>query len=230
MSSWKNYFSFSATERKGIFILTLILFGLIFFSFIDLEPDFNQNPNDFLSFQNEVEAFYTAKDSNRKKSYSEHQSYKRNPSKNSYAAYSEKGNFSKEIKKESSFIIEINSATAEEFQKIRGIGKVLSERILKFRTKLKGFHSINQLSDVYGVEQSLIDANIQHFKIDHSKMKLWSINNLEFKALLKHPYLNYDAVKCIFGFRNKSDSVSVNQALTCVSDSLHFKLKPYLSH
>ena len=61
-------------------------------------------------------------------------------------------------------------------------------------------------------------------------MNSWSINQTAFKELLKHPYLNYDAVKCIFGFRNKSDSVLVSEAISCVPDSLQQNLKPYLIH
>ena len=126
------------------------------------------------------------------------------------------------------FIVEINSASEEEFQKLKGIGEVLSERIIKFRKSLGGFYSIIQLADVYGVKQEVIDENREHLSIKNSSNLKVSINQSEFKQLLKHPYLNYDAVKCIFGFRNKSDSVTFEQAVSCVADSLKPKLINYL--
>ena len=226
MSNWKNYFSFSATERRGTLLLTFILFSLIIVSMIDFSSESNLSSIDFQSFDKEVNTFYASKDSIRKSLYK-----KKDYRKSDLKLYSNHSKFKKEDKispKKNDFVVEINSASAIDFQKVKGIGEVLSERIIKFRSALKGFYSISQLSDVYGIESSLIEKNRNHFQINKSKIRYWSINETEFKELLKHPYLDYDAVKCIFGFRNKSDSVLVSQALTCVSDSLKLKLKPYL--
>lgn len=51
--------------------------------------------------------------------------------------------------------LDINLASAEDFQQFRGIGKVLSERILKFRSAKGGFHSVEEIQKVYGIKDSV---------------------------------------------------------------------------
>jgi len=48
--------------------------------------------------------------------------------------------------------LDINTATAEEFERLPGIGKTLSKRIVKYRNTLGGFSSIDQLKRVYYLE------------------------------------------------------------------------------
>ncbi len=50
--------------------------------------------------------------------------------------------------------IDINTATAEEWKALPGIGDVLSNRIVKFRTKCGGFTSIDDLKKTYGLQDS----------------------------------------------------------------------------
>lgn len=48
--------------------------------------------------------------------------------------------------------LDINTATAEEFETLPGIGKTLSKRIVKYRNTLGGFSNIDQLKRVYYLE------------------------------------------------------------------------------
>lgn len=51
--------------------------------------------------------------------------------------------------------IDINTATAETFQELPGIGPVLSSRIINFRNKLGRFTSLEQLGRTYGLSDSV---------------------------------------------------------------------------
>ena len=51
--------------------------------------------------------------------------------------------------------IDINTATAEEWQQLRGIGPGYSKRIVNFRNKLGGFTSIGQVGETYGLPDSV---------------------------------------------------------------------------
>lgn len=51
--------------------------------------------------------------------------------------------------------IEINSSTAEDFQRLKGIGKVFAERIVKYREMIGGFSSIEQIKEVYGIHDTI---------------------------------------------------------------------------
>ncbi|MBU9888485.1 MAG: helix-hairpin-helix domain-containing protein [Candidatus Omnitrophica bacterium] len=48
-------------------------------------------------------------------------------------------------------VININKATAEELDAIRGVGPVLADRIIKFREENGGFKSVDDLSKVRGI-------------------------------------------------------------------------------
>jgi len=61
-------------------------------------------------------------------------------------------------KKGSPIKIHINTATAEEWKALPGIGEVLSNRIVKFRNKLHGFSSVDEVSKTYGLPDSIFQA------------------------------------------------------------------------
>ena len=52
-------------------------------------------------------------------------------------------------------IVHINSAGEEEWKALPGIGEVLSKRIVKFRTKLGGFTSVDDVAKTYGLSASV---------------------------------------------------------------------------
>ena len=51
--------------------------------------------------------------------------------------------------------ININAATAEDWKKFSGIGDVLANRIIKFRTSIGGFKTVEQVGKTYGLSDSL---------------------------------------------------------------------------
>ncbi len=60
-------------------------------------------------------------------------------------------------------IKDINTATREDFATIRGIGEVLSQRIVSFRSGLGGFHSMDQLNEIYGLKDTVMMRLKEHF-------------------------------------------------------------------
>ncbi len=52
-------------------------------------------------------------------------------------------------------IINLNSATKEELEKLPGVGPVLAERILEYRQKIGGFKNIGELKLVEGVGEKM---------------------------------------------------------------------------
>ncbi|MEZ4850131.1 MAG: helix-hairpin-helix domain-containing protein [Bacteroidia bacterium] len=68
-----------------------------------------------------------------------------------------KASFSTET--EIPLVLDINLASAEDFQKLPGIGSVLSKRIINYRNSIKGFESVDELSSVYNLSSEVIDQN-----------------------------------------------------------------------
>lgn len=58
---------------------------------------------------------------------------------------------------ESTGPININTATAEELDSLPGIGPVIAERIIEHREASGGFSSIEELADVSGISERMVD-------------------------------------------------------------------------
>jgi len=54
--------------------------------------------------------------------------------------------------------ININTATAEDWKAFPGIGEVLANRIIKFRTSMNGFKNVNQVGKTYGLSDSVFQS------------------------------------------------------------------------
>ena len=99
--------------------------------------------------------------------------------------------------------IEINSATADNLKKIKGIGERLSARIIKYRNKLGGFTLKEQLNDVYGLEPEVIRRLWKQFELKKPNKNIHkvSLNQSNIKELTKNPYIEYDLAKKIVSYR-----------------------------
>ncbi|WP_136466282.1 ComEA family DNA-binding protein [Flagellimonas onchidii] len=102
-------------------------------------------------------------------------------------------------------IIDLNSATAEQLKKVRGIGDKLSGRIIKFRDRLGGFLINEQLNDVYGLESDVVQRVLDQFKvIQPPKVLKININNATAEQLARLIYIGKDLAKKIVTFREQN--------------------------
>lgn len=128
-------------------------------------------------------------------------------------------------------VIDIQVADTTELQKLKGIGPVLSKRIINYRKELGGFSSVNQLSEVYGVEQEWVDKNKSRMTVDPSKIKKININKANFDQLKSHPYISYSLAKAIENYRKyRGEFTTVDDLLKIpdLSEEKVIKLEPYL--
>jgi len=106
-------------------------------------------------------------------------------------------------KKEKIVIIDINQASQEDLIKIYGIGEAISLRILKFKESLGGFVSMEQMKDVWGLSDEVIDNLNTHFKVlALPNLKKIDINNASIKELSQFPYFKYPISKNIVTYRS----------------------------
>ena len=64
--------------------------------------------------------------------------------------------------------LNVNTATEEEWKALPGIGDVLSKRIVKFRTKLKGFISVQQVGQTYGLADSVFQKILPYLRLENN--------------------------------------------------------------
>lgn len=139
-----------------------------------------------------------------------------------------KTNFKKEQK---DLIIELNACNAEELKELRGIGDVLSNRIIKFRDKLGGFTSKTQLKEVYGLPIETFDAIKSKLIVNKTSIKKLKINKCDKDTLGSFPYFNYRLASQIINYRNQhghfKNIEDVRQMKSIDSIKLK-KIEPYL--
>jgi competence protein ComEA len=129
-------------------------------------------------------------------------------------------------------LVELNSATPAEFEYLRGIGPVFAQRICKYRSLLGGFASIGQLTEVYGMTDSVVKVNEKMLTLDKSRIRKININKADFPALSRHPYISAYEAKAIIHYRETKGSIdSLNELIinNLVNDSVMVKLIDYLA-
>ena len=134
-------------------------------------------------------------------------------------------NKSREIK-----IIDLNSATLADLESLPGIGKVLAERIIKFRGSVGGFIDTDQLKDCYGISPELF-AQLKPQLIISGSPKMIHINEVDPYTIM-HPYLSKKMAKLIKAYRDQHGLFENANELKKVypADSNWFnKILPYIS-
>lgn len=98
--------------------------------------------------------------------------------------------------------IDINTATPEEWETLRGIGDYRSGMIVRFRTALGGFHSIDQVAETYALPDSVFREIRPFLRMKTPPEKLY-INSLSYDDLHKHPYITKQMAYFIARHREK---------------------------
>ena len=126
-------------------------------------------------------------------------------------------------------ILSLNGADTTTLKKIPGIGSYYAGKICRYRERLGGFVSIQQLKEIEG-----LPADIEKWftLTTNDTIRKTKINHSSFKELVKHPYLNYEQVKVICNYIRKYGKIKSWDEL---SNSEHFtktdfeRLQPYSS-
>ena len=138
--------------------------------------------------------------------------------------------FNKKARKQ--ILINLNSASAEELKSLKGIGEVLSKRIIEYREKLGGFHSTEQLAEVYGLSVEVLENIQSKLTVDPREVRPISINEVDMKSLAAHPYFDFRTAKLIVNYRDQHGAYSTMKELVKskgieAKDSV--KLYPYIT-
>ncbi|MDR2223463.1 MAG: helix-hairpin-helix domain-containing protein [Flavobacteriaceae bacterium] len=110
-------------------------------------------------------------------------------------------------------IKDINTATAEDLQLVRGIGPGFSQRIIQDRDKYGGYVSIDQVRFVYYLPEEVIESVRKYFVVKQiPPINKVNVNNASVDELKRLPYMNYYIAREIVKHRsmngnlvNKSD-------------------------
>ncbi|QXP61437.1 ComEA family DNA-binding protein [Olleya sp. HaHaR_3_96] len=114
--------------------------------------------------------------------------------------------------------LDLNSATAEQLQKVYGIGPSYSERIVKYRQKINGFHAFIELQEVYGLTPEVIQNVKDNFTIKTPRaITKIALNTATKEQLVTIKYIDYEVAHHIIEERTLRDGFKSIEELTKVN-------------
>lgn len=128
--------------------------------------------------------------------------------------------------------LELNTSDTLALRSIRGIGISYSRRICRYREMLGGFHSMEQLWEVYGMDSSRYLALTERCTIDIEKVRKIPLNTASFRDLLSHPYIDKSTTYSILQFREFNEGIGDPEQLLenqIIDPEIFRKVKAYLS-
>ena len=106
--------------------------------------------------------------------------------------------------------MELNTATSNDLTKARGIGSVLSDRIIDYRSHLNGFSTLDQLDEVYGLSPQVVNEIKYYFTLSKpAKIDKIEIDKASVYELAKIPYLTWKQARSIVVLRTKQGAISL---------------------
>jgi competence protein ComEA len=126
--------------------------------------------------------------------------------------------------------MDINSADSMQLITIKGIGPFYAKTIIKYRNALGGFHSKEQLMEVWKFDQEKYDALEKYIIVNASKVTKININTCTAKEL-KHPYINWKIANGIINYRSKHGNFHTLEEIKktdLLDDETFLKIVPYL--
>jgi competence protein ComEA len=128
-------------------------------------------------------------------------------------------------------LVELNAADSAQLETIRGVGPAFASRIVKYRNRLGGFYSKEQLREIYGVDSAKYEQLQSQVAVDNSMLQKININTATFDDLKRHPYLTYKQMNAIIQYRKQHGSyntIADLKKIAIINTEVLYKIEPYL--
>lgn len=130
----------------------------------------------------------------------------------------------------SNTFIDLNTADSSLLESLPGIGPTLAGRVIKYRNKLGGFYHIEQLKEVWGLPDSILNKLKEKTIISDIVLKI-DVNTADFFMLKSHPYIGYKLANTIINYRNHHGnfkSLEDIQKIILIDQKIFNRLSHYL--
>jgi competence protein ComEA len=104
-----------------------------------------------------------------------------------------------EVGKETIRPVFVNTADTSQWMSLPGIGPVLSKRIVKFRDKLGGFYTIEQVADTYGLPMETFEIIRPNLRMQ-SGPKALDLTTATEAQLSSHPYISLKQARVMINY------------------------------
>jgi len=121
-----------------------------------------------------------------------------------------KKNYLKKGFKEKTFRqkVDLNITTQEQLEKVNGIGKVKSKKIIDYRNKLGGFSDDIQIYQLYGLDYQVINKVLNEFTVKTPKeIVKMNFNSISASDIATIPGISFDLAKRIWEYRILNEQI-----------------------
>lgn len=126
--------------------------------------------------------------------------------------------------------VDVNEADTAMLRRIPGIGEKISVAIVRYRQRLGGFHSVEQLSEISIVSPELLEW----FTVSSSAaVQKIHLNKASFQTLNNHPYISYEQTKSLLQYIRLYGEVKDEETLLATgifAKEEMEKLRPYIAY
>ena len=127
-------------------------------------------------------------------------------------------------------LLELNEADSTALVALPQIGEVMASRIHRYRERLGGFVTEDQLFEVKGMDSARFEAIRPYLRLESSVIRKINVNHDDFKTLLRHPYLEYEQVKAIVNHRERRGLIRDWQQLRSLLGEVNPRLEDYVTY
>ncbi len=128
-------------------------------------------------------------------------------------------------------LVDINSVDSFSIQLIKGVGPAFASRIIKYRDRLGGFVSKEQLKEVFGIDSIKFREIVPQIVVDSSKISFIYINSVTADEFKKFPYLSSRQKNVLLAYRKHHgsyDNLSQLQKAALLSSETIEKIASYI--
>jgi competence ComEA-like helix-hairpin-helix protein len=112
------------------------------------------------------------------------------------------------------------------------IGSKLARRIISFRDKLGGFHSVEQVKETYGLPDSTFQKISSLLQVATDAVHRIDINTADLNTLAQHPYIGRNIANAIVKYREQHGpfkSLNDLQEIVLITSEIFKKIVQYLA-
>lgn len=129
-------------------------------------------------------------------------------------------------------LVELNGASQEDLEQIPGIGPFYAKNILKYRDRLGGFMSKEQLLEVWKMDATKYEEIESFVEVNKTLIRKININEATAEKFKQHPYLNWNIANSLVKIRNKKirfNAVEEIKESVLMDEEQYDRIKHYLT-
>lgn len=120
---------------------------------------------------------------------------------------------------------DLNAATAKDLKKVKGIGAAFAKRILKERRQHKGFDTIIQIKDVYGIPVETEEKLKASFYVKAQKPQRVNLNTASVAEIAEKRYMTYELAREVVLFRQLHENIESFEELGKIDNFPAYKIE-----